>query len=128
MLDAGERRDLEQSARLASEPPAELTQPGRDSDLYFALQGVGLSGAAACWTASGAPARGRLERYWRELRCITADIDGQDLIAAGHQPGPRFAEALRAALAAKIDRGRGREEQLRTASRALGAHRGLREG
>ncbi len=123
MLDAGERADLAQAARLAADPPAQLTEPSKDSDLYFALEGTTLSGAAACWTALDAGARARLERYWRNLRGITADIDGQDLIAAGHEPGPGFSAALRAALAAKIDEDAGRDDQLLAAARTLDASR-----
>jgi len=128
MLDAGERADLAQAARLAADPPAELTEPRKDSDLHFALEGTGLSGAAACWTAVGADARTRLEHYWRELRGITADIDGQDLIAAGHEPGAGFSAALRAALAAKLDTGGDRDAQRSAALRALADYRTTDDG
>ena len=41
--------------------------------------------------------------YFQELRLVRADIGGGTLIAAGYQPGPGFAKALRAARAAKMD-------------------------
>ena len=128
MLDAAERKDLSQAARLASDPPPALTTDGADSELYFALEGTTASGSFACWVALPDEARPRLERYWRELRPMTADIDGKDLIAEGYEPGPDFAEALRVALAVKIDRDASRDEQLREAGRILDAGRDTGEG
>jgi len=115
LLDGRERSGLREAARVVAEPPARLLTGGTDSELYLALALTTAIGAVACWTVLQPEARRRLERYWRELRDISADITGADLIAAGYRPGPSFSDALTAALAAKLDRGAGRDEQLHTA-------------
>jgi len=114
MLAADERSGLTDAIRLLSDPPPAL-QAGAASELYFALEGTPAAAIAAVWTTLDEAGHARLEHYWRELRPVQADITGNDLIAAGHSPGPQFGPALRAALAAKLDRGADREEQLRVA-------------
>ena len=58
----------------------------------------------------------RIQQYWRELRHIESDITGDDLLAAGAQPGPAFSQALREALRVKLNTaGASPEEQLRAA-------------
>ncbi|MGD8237198.1 MAG: hypothetical protein PVH68_01485 [Armatimonadota bacterium] len=65
-------------------------------------------------------ARDGIRRYLQTLRHAAADITGDDLLAEGFSPGPGFAEALRAALSAKLDgRAASRDEQLRLAMAAL---------
>jgi len=119
MLEASERSRLQEAARVAAAPPDELTRCEPDSGLHLALRGMSPAGAVACWTIAGERARRRLEHYWLDLRGVSADITGEDLKAAGYQPGPRFADALEAALAAKIDQSADRDGQLRAALELL---------
>ncbi len=121
MLDAGERADLSRAAALAAEPPPALRADGPDGELFLALEGTPATAAAVCWTVLDEAGRRRLERYWQDLRGAAADIGGADLKAAGHQPGPGFGDALRAALMAKLDRGADRAEQLKIALAVLDA-------
>ncbi|MCD6361842.1 MAG: CCA tRNA nucleotidyltransferase [Armatimonadetes bacterium] len=118
MLDAGERTALIAAARLSGGPP-EALDSGRDSEVCFALEGTPPSAAAALWAAVDGPSRARVETWWRELRHVRADVTGHDLINAGFAPDPTFAPALRAALAAKLDRGADRDEQMRAALQAM---------
>jgi len=60
-------------------------------------------------------ALGRAVR-WRGLR---ADITGDDLVAAGFGPAQDFGEALRTALAVKLDHDADRERQLQMAVAVL---------
>jgi hypothetical protein len=87
--------------------------------MFFALRGMQAPTAIALWTVLDQDARVRLEHYWRDLRGTCADIDGSDLIAAGHEPGPNFSAALDSALAAKLDGGANRAEQLRVADERI---------
>ncbi|MGC9319493.1 MAG: hypothetical protein ACP5KN_15790, partial [Armatimonadota bacterium] len=115
MLAVDQRDALTAGARLAANPPAELAAPVPDSELFFALRDIPPGAAAALWTALGDEQRRRLEHFWCHLRGTEADVGGEDLKAAGHEPGPAFSDALRAALAAKIDRNASPAEQLQVA-------------
>lgn len=56
------------------------------------------------------------ERWLGDLRHVTLEIDGGDLLAAGVPQGPPVGRGLRAALAAKLDaRASGREAELAVA-------------
>jgi tRNA nucleotidyltransferase (CCA-adding enzyme) len=59
-------------------------------------------------------------RAWlRELQNVRLQITGEDLLAAGLEPGPAIGRGLRAALAAKLDgRVAGRAEELAEAEQA----------
>jgi tRNA nucleotidyltransferase (CCA-adding enzyme) len=75
---------------------------------------VALAGALG----AEAPAR----RWLDELRHVRLEIDGDDLLAAGLEPGPAVGAGLAAARAAKLDgRVSGREAELAEALRAAGA-------
>jgi len=119
MPGAGTRDALVQTASLVAEPPVVLTADASASATFFALRGTRPEAAPATWTVLDDAARTRLERYWRELRGASAEIDGADLIALGYEPGPGFAAALEAALVAKLDEGAGRERQLAVARELL---------
>ncbi|MFW5867136.1 MAG: CCA tRNA nucleotidyltransferase [Armatimonadota bacterium] len=119
MLDASARDAVMQAAALIGRPPVVLSEAAADSELFFALRGVRQASAVALWTVLDEAARGRLERYWRELRGVCSDVRGSDLIAAGRDPGPGFAKALDAALRAKLDDGAERAAQLAAALNAL---------
>jgi tRNA nucleotidyltransferase (CCA-adding enzyme) len=60
-------------------------------------------------------------RWLDELRHVAADVSGTDLVAAGVPEGPRVGRGLAAALAAKLDEGATREEQLAAALEAAAA-------
>jgi tRNA nucleotidyltransferase (CCA-adding enzyme) len=122
MLDGGEARDLAAATRLVADFPAALRNATSDAALHAALRGLAATAAAAGWAALDVSARARLERYWHRLRDAVADITGEDLIAAGHEPGPAFAAALEAALAAKLDHAADREQQLTAALAVLNSH------
>jgi tRNA nucleotidyltransferase (CCA-adding enzyme) len=80
-------------------------------------EGVALAGglAARRWKGGERPA----QRWLDELRLVSLEIDGEDLLAAGVSRGPAIGAGLRAALAAKLDgRVRGREAELAEALRA----------
>jgi len=119
MLNAPARDALVQAAALVTEPPDALTGQARTSEVFLALRGTRPEAALAAWTVLDDSARARLERYWRELRGASAEIDGADLIAAGYTPGPRFTAALEAGLAAKLDGGADRAAQLAVALNTL---------
>lgn len=121
MLDTGEARELAASARLVAEPPEALREDASDAAVHAALRGLSATAAVAGWCALDAEARATIEHYWHHLRDVTADITGEDLIAAGYRPGPAFASALEAALAARLDRGADRDEQLAVALSVLKA-------
>ncbi len=119
MLGRGARRGIAQIVRTVEDPPEALETAERDSELHFALRGISPETAIALWTVVGPGARERLEHHQRILHGITADIDGTHLMQAGYEPGPGFAAALDAALAAKLDDSAGRDGQLHAAKRAL---------
>lgn len=119
MLDACCRDAVYEASALIVNPPDVLTGDARDSELFFALRGMGPATALALWTTPGDAARERLAHYWCDLRGAQADIDGADLMAAGYEPQPAFSVALQAALVAKLDRDAGREEQLAVALSTL---------
>jgi len=63
-----------------------------------------------------------LDRWVREWRDVTLEIDGDDLIEAGVPQGPAIGRGLDAALAAKLDGEIStREEELRVALAAAAA-------
>ena len=104
-LTGDEQKAMDNAIRYLRQPPAVLSGPQiSPSELYFALEGLSIVSAAALWTVQqNPPARSRIEEFWHHLRTVTPDIDGDDLIAAGAQPGPQFATALREALRVKLD-------------------------
>jgi len=90
-------------AALASPPPQLTAASVSPPDIYLALEGYGLVAVAALWVSGQEVARRRIQQYWRELRHIESDITGEDLLAAGAQPGPAFSQALREALRVKLN-------------------------
>lgn len=73
---------------------------------------VALAGGHCAATAAGA--------WLSDLRHVSLEIDGEDLLAAGVPQGPLIGQALAHALAAKLDgRVRGREQELAVALQAV---------
>jgi tRNA nucleotidyltransferase (CCA-adding enzyme) len=80
-----------------------------------ALEGCTAAQLLVFWLRCGPAGRRRLERYVRELRSQTADVDGHVLRRAGVPPGPAIRAALRAARRAKLHGCSDAEQQLRAA-------------
>lgn len=115
----------------------ELGFPAADRDLVLAasrwVTGAPLRAAEGpveiARAARGAPveavalAGGPNAAQWiEELRHVRLEIDGEDLLAAGLEPGPQVGEALQRALDAKLDgRCHGREDELAVALEGTGA-------
>ena len=97
----------------AASAPHRLTFPDRPSELAYAMRGEPVEAVAL----AGAAGDARSARRWLEdLRGVTLDIDGDDVLAAGVAPGPGVGAALRRALDARLDgEAPDRESQLRSA-------------
>ena len=104
-LTGDEQQLLGKAVAIIGDPPAALSiRDLKLSELYFALEGLSRIGATALWAAQDDPlVRNHLEQFWHNLRDVAADIDGDDLIAAGAEPGPQFGAALREAVRVKLD-------------------------
>jgi tRNA nucleotidyltransferase (CCA-adding enzyme) len=106
---AGGGEDLKLAQTLAAAAPdrpstaVALAAPAPEHVLLVAL-------------AAGA---GWVEPYMREWRHVRLEIGGDDLIAAGHRPGPAIGAGLKGALALKLDGELpgGREQELAAALR-----------
>jgi hypothetical protein len=78
------------------------------------VEAVALAGAVG-----GVAARAAAQRWLGELRHVGLEINGDDLVAAGVNPGPAIGAGLRAALSARLDgRAGDRDAQLAEALRA----------
>ena len=85
----------------ASAPARLIDFPERPSALAAALRGEPVEAVALGAAAAGEPAAAR--RWLDELRTISLDIDGEDLLAAGLTAGPEVGVRLRRALDARLD-------------------------
>ena len=90
-------------AALASPPPQLTAASVSSAELYCALEHYHIGTVAVLSVSGQAVAGRRIQQYWRELRHIESDITGDDLLAAGAQPGPAFSQALREALRVKLN-------------------------
>jgi len=116
-LPGEEGASLTQALSQMKTPPPQLTAASvSPAELYFALEHYHIVTAAVLSVSQPSIAGKRIQQYWRELRHIESDITGEDLLAAGAQPGPAFSQALREALRAKLDPpSASPQEQLRAA-------------
>lgn len=97
----------------AASAPHRLTFPDRPSELAHAMRGEPVEAVALAGAAGDADAA---RRWLEDLRGVTLDIDGDDVLAAGVAPGPGVGAALRRALDARLDgRAPDRDSQLRSA-------------
>lgn len=116
-FEAEERRVIVGAASTAGDLSAALAATRRASEIASVASGaspetIALAGALG----AEAPAR----EWLKELRQVSLEIDGSDLLAAGVPEGAAVGRALRAALAAKLDgRAAGRQEELEAALRSL---------
>jgi tRNA nucleotidyltransferase (CCA-adding enzyme) len=119
---AASRDTIREAALRAPELADALASVGSVSAVAAAVgaappEAVALAGALAASKAGRGEQAAR--RWLDELRLVSLEIDGSDLLAAGVAAGPAVGVGLRAALAAKLDgRARGREAELAEALRA----------
>jgi tRNA nucleotidyltransferase (CCA-adding enzyme) len=117
---AGER-DLVAAAALEATPLGErLTAASRPSEIAAAARGHAPEAVAlaAAVVPEAVPAA---RRWLDDLRHVTLEIDGDDVLAAGVPEGPEIGRALAAALARKLDgEAAGREAELAAALAAIG--------
>jgi tRNA nucleotidyltransferase (CCA-adding enzyme) len=117
-LPTGYRKAVVQAAQLAlSPPPLVFAEAAKSSTLHEALGSLPASAQVLLWALYPA-ARPNLQRLatWRDWR---PEITGQDLQAAGFEPGPQFSRALQAAWRARLDEGADRQQQLQRALAVL---------
>lgn len=117
-FSAAERAVL-QACERAPQVAAVMGVAHRSSALAGMLRRLPLEAVALAGAHGAAePAR----RWLDDLRHVHLEIDGDDLLAAGLQPGPEIGARLAAALDARLDGviGPGREAEL---AAALGARR-----
>ena len=118
------RSELVAFAALAEERPGRpLRLPTAPSGVYFRLRPFTLGAVAAAWVLAESPSRRRIERYWRGWRHVRADLNGEDLLAAGVPEGPQVAQALARALQLKLDHPEASREQQLAAARGEGPAR-----
>jgi tRNA nucleotidyltransferase (CCA-adding enzyme) len=116
---AGRRDRILMAATRAGELSGRL-QAARASSEIAAAVGSGPAELVALAGALGAETPAR--RWLDELRHVRLEIDGDDLLAAGLEPGPAVGAGLAAARAAKVDGlVSGREAELAEALRAAAA-------
>ena len=95
---------------------ARLDAAARPSEIALA---VGDASPEAVALAGALGAREPASRWLNDLRHVRADIDGNDLLAAGVEAGPAIGAGLRAAYLAKLDGAApDRDAKLRTALQA----------
>jgi tRNA nucleotidyltransferase (CCA-adding enzyme) len=118
-FDAGERETIVEAATGGRGLAEALATARSPSEIAAAAAGARVETVAF---AGALGAEAPASDWLRRLRHIRLEIDGEDLLAAGIEQGPRIGLGLRAALAAKLDgRLSGREQELAEAIRAATA-------
>jgi tRNA nucleotidyltransferase (CCA-adding enzyme) len=107
-------RDVVLGARRAPEIAAAIAAAGSASALRERLRGVPVEVIAIAGALGPSAAAAR---WLEQLRYVTLEIDGHDLIAAGIDAGPELGERLERTLARKLDGqlAPGREAELASA-------------
>jgi len=100
-LDAGAAQRVRAALREAPPLAAELRGDAKPSEIFASLDGVSPEGIALALALGAAPEP--LLSYLASLQCVTLEISGEDLRAAGIAPSPVIGAALRATLLAKLD-------------------------
>lgn len=109
-------RDVVVAAAQADGLEGSLAAAARPSEIAAA---VGSAPVEAVALAGALGAESVARRWIHELRHVSLDIDGSDLLAAGVQQGAAVGRGLAAALAAKLDgEAPGRKAQLTIATRS----------
>ncbi len=113
LLSVTEQQAALAAVKLTAEPPVVLRQvQALPSEVTSALAGTHPAALAVVHSMQDGLARRRIEQFQREWRHVRSDVTGDDLLQAGCATGPAIGEALRAALAAKLDHNAPREAQL----------------
>jgi tRNA nucleotidyltransferase (CCA-adding enzyme) len=114
----GRERDVVVAVARAEGIEGRLSRASRPSELAAAARGVPVEAVALAGALGAEPAA----RAWIEdLRGVTLEIDGADLLAAGIPQGEAVGRALAAALRARLDgEALDREAQLAVALAAAG--------
>ncbi|UCC61556.1 MAG: CCA tRNA nucleotidyltransferase [Anaerolineae bacterium] len=95
---------LQEVARLRAVATRLAQQRHKPSELDRLLRFCSEPALLVAWVASDSPlAREQLARYWRELRHVRPEVDGNYLKSLGLKPGPCFGRILNAVRAAKLD-------------------------
>lgn len=116
---AGERDAIEAAALDARELAAGLARARRPSEIAALARDRPPEQLAM---AALLGARPQVQTWDRDLRGLSLEISGDDLVAAGVPEGPRVGRGLDAALAARLDGDTdGREDELRVALEAATA-------
>jgi tRNA nucleotidyltransferase (CCA-adding enzyme) len=111
------QRDRIAGAAVGARPLARALREARRPSAIAAAAGDGPAERVAVAGALGA--EGPARRWLDELRHVTLEIDGGDLLRNGVARGPAIGAGLAAALRAKLDgRVAGREQELAEALRA----------
>jgi tRNA nucleotidyltransferase (CCA-adding enzyme) len=118
-FEAPDRAAIVAAASRADVLARALASATRPSEIAAAAAGAGLELVAVAG-ALGPEAQARA--WLDDLRHVTLEIDGSDLLAAGVRQGPAVGRGLEAALAAKLDgRTHDRDAELREALRVASA-------
>jgi tRNA nucleotidyltransferase (CCA-adding enzyme) len=116
---AGPRDAILAAVNRAPTVARQLAAARRPSEIAAAAAGAPVEAVALAGALGGAAARAAAQRWLGELRHVGLEINGDDLVAAGVNPGPAIGAGLRAALSARLDgRAGDRDEQLAEALRA----------
>ena len=92
----------------------------RDSRLYRTLDGVPDETLVYMWSSGDERVRGRIERFLDVLSKVRPDVSGEDLMAVGVPPGPRYSAILSQALDDRLDgKAVGREAELANLKRLV---------
>jgi len=95
---------LREVAQLRAVATRLAQQRHKPSELDRLLRFCSEPALFVTWAASDSTlAREQLAHYWRELRHVRPEVDGNYLKSLGLKPGPRFGRILNAVRAAKLD-------------------------
>jgi tRNA nucleotidyltransferase (CCA-adding enzyme) len=111
-FSAVERERAVHSALLAPRIAERLRTAQRPSQIYEVAHGepleavalaAAIAAAGAQYATADAPAADAARRWLSQLRLVTLEIRGEDLLAAGIVAGPEVGRRLRRALVRKLD-------------------------
>jgi tRNA nucleotidyltransferase (CCA-adding enzyme) len=115
-FEAPDREAIVAAATRAAQLAGPLAAATRPSEIAGAAHGAGAELVALAGALGPAESA---QTWFQELRGVSLEIDGADLLERGVPEGPSVGRGLRAALAAKLDgEARGREAELAVALRA----------
>jgi tRNA nucleotidyltransferase (CCA-adding enzyme) len=102
-LRSGDAKILRDVSKLKTLLPR-LEERLPPSAIYHLLERYSPQALSILWVATDSKqAREKIELYYRDLRYIEPEINGEHLKRMGLEPGPIFGEILRALLDARLD-------------------------